>query len=543
MSFGLYVIFIVVLALLVTYAVRSYLPRTCERQLPCKTVVLPLTSNHSSSVVPLYNVDFTRGTYRILQPGRYKLMEDIWFDPPEHALSMYQAQSAAYMLGFFAAVTIECDRVDLNLNGFSIQQSKRHLLRQRFFSCIELGPSPFMNHQGPVPFTTEYFGVRHITIHHGTLGRSAHHGIHGNCAQHLHLHHLQVRDFEVSGIALNGCVHVRISDAVVGPAARTVPCSTSFSHAISLLHVLSRKSKCLDTHVDGIGTGHEVRAALQSAVDDFERQGLQSPYVSLFGPVDGPFDANMYGIVLNCAGVAVNQLPTSRDVSRRHLLGNQQITLERVTVSSIYSVPVELHGLSAPGRDASGYGLNVQRDLVGAVFNVDACSEAGTYTGTVLSNVQIWAAAAMGQGAAHKPTHGCPFVGSGGGGGTIAPSIIRWACERQEVDVPSQHDTVGGGDGMAHVMKGNIGILISQALQVTMNEVQVHDVTNGATEDSSRQYFHHQDPNIIPCASFGILVNSSEDVVARGLQCTVDHTIPHSHGWYLAGDCVNVHRE
>ena len=56
-------------------------------------------------------------------------------------------KGGAYHLGFFSAITIECSGVVLDLNGYTIQQTKKHNLHQRF-SVIELANAPFIPSQG-----------------------------------------------------------------------------------------------------------------------------------------------------------------------------------------------------------------------------------------------------------------------------------------------------------------------------------------------------------------------------------------------------------
>ena len=64
----------------------------------------------------------------------------------------YPTNNGPYTLGFFAAITIECNNVVIDLNGKSIRQSNEFYLKQRFFSIIELASSPFIPKQGPAHF-------------------------------------------------------------------------------------------------------------------------------------------------------------------------------------------------------------------------------------------------------------------------------------------------------------------------------------------------------------------------------------------------------
>ena len=173
--------------------------------------------NTPEAIIHLRQSDFIGGTVRITRPGIYVLQEDIVFEPnPHHDFfptpnqiisGQYPVGSkGAYHLGFFAAITIETEGVILDLNGYTVQQSKLHNLQQRFYANIELANAPFIANQGPADFTTEsiYRAATKVLVCNGTLGLSSHHGIHGNAMKEIFLHKLIISDFEVAGIALNG---------------------------------------------------------------------------------------------------------------------------------------------------------------------------------------------------------------------------------------------------------------------------------------------------------------------------------------------------
>ena len=131
--------------------------------LTSKATPVEVIKTSSNNIIELYQKDFTEGTYRILEPGYYKIMEDIEFDfnnnensvdDPCNAWFPLEEQSDKYpgagdyrdnyFLGFFAGVTIESDDVVLDLNGFELRQSKAFYYAQRWFSVIELASSMFL---------------------------------------------------------------------------------------------------------------------------------------------------------------------------------------------------------------------------------------------------------------------------------------------------------------------------------------------------------------------------------------------------------------
>lgn len=124
---------------------------------------------------PTFNItqaNFTPGTLRIVERGKYVLQENITFDPnppdpanttskngvrfePYDAYHPTAEQMAdgtypapLYTLGFFAAITVETSGVKIDLNGFAIEQSVGHALMQPFFAVIELANAPFITAQG-----------------------------------------------------------------------------------------------------------------------------------------------------------------------------------------------------------------------------------------------------------------------------------------------------------------------------------------------------------------------------------------------------------
>ena len=125
-----------------------------------------VTKTSENNIVELYQKDFEEGTYRIKEPGYYKIMEDIVFDfnnidketeeynNPTDGWFPLDSQQDKYpgagqyrdnfFLGFFAGITIECDDVILDLNQHELRQSKPFYYAQRWFSTIELASSMFL---------------------------------------------------------------------------------------------------------------------------------------------------------------------------------------------------------------------------------------------------------------------------------------------------------------------------------------------------------------------------------------------------------------
>ena len=135
-----------------------------------------ITFNSAETLRPpqtvyLTNKDFVAGTLIISRPGRYVLAEDISFRPnsvsgdsttpedlsPSQILGCCNPLSdqlksnggpyddAAYGLGFFSAIAVVTDNVEIDLNCYILEQSEEHALMQRFFPSLS---SP-IDHSSP----------------------------------------------------------------------------------------------------------------------------------------------------------------------------------------------------------------------------------------------------------------------------------------------------------------------------------------------------------------------------------------------------------
>ena len=176
------------------------------------------------STVYLKQTDFDNGTVRLKWPAYYIFNENIVFNPNPGLLSeggkdwmptqeqMSGGKNAEYPgmpygpydLGFFAAITVEAKNIIINLNGYTLCQSKEHHIQQRFYANIELASTPFIPKQGPANFGDSIVSADNCWITNGYLGLSSHHGIHGNGMKNCIIENLNIYDYEVGAISING---------------------------------------------------------------------------------------------------------------------------------------------------------------------------------------------------------------------------------------------------------------------------------------------------------------------------------------------------
>lgn len=192
--------------------------------------------------------DFTKGTKIIDEPGKYKLCEDIVFNPnaptgnslsdgafdPDYDL--YDKNN--YGLGFFAAIAISAPNVEIYLNCHTIEQSAGHALMQRFFAIFELANSPFLPNVGPANFVGEgspFASASNVVIQGpGIIGRSSHHGIHGNENSNITIQDVVFKDFEVAAVSLNNVDDLTIEGCTIPHNRQNVPILGSFSAATQI---------------------------------------------------------------------------------------------------------------------------------------------------------------------------------------------------------------------------------------------------------------------------------------------------------------------
>ena len=215
---------------------------------------------HCGNCTLLRQSDFDHGTYQIKKGGLYVLCEDVEFNPdPQYLQSNSKySENKAYSMGYFAAITVECDNVIIDLQGCTIRQSYEHYFAQRFFNVIELASSPFITNQGPALVNQStsdypYTAANHCLIINGTIGLSSHGGIHGNNNEHILLQKINVQDFESCGIQLNG-VHNAFIDCVTLTGILIAPVRSLTFTMLQHLHALQEQASSTATDSSGLAT-------------------------------------------------------------------------------------------------------------------------------------------------------------------------------------------------------------------------------------------------------------------------------------------------
>ena len=478
--------------------------------------------------------DFTTGTYLIKTPGRYCLVEDVSFNPnsleymqanvdrfahPYNTSDVLPSQythrggpydPSAFGIGFFAAIAISADGVELDLNGHLLEQSKEHNLQQRFYANIELADRPFISGQGPHSFGA-LNAAKNVIVKNGRLGRSSHHGIHGNDNENVLLQDLVITDWEVASVALN---HVKglVVERVRAASRNDIPVVGRFSVGRFLrpyINCLVDSGAPYALRVQGqTKTVHdiqeELRHALSRVFHDIVERGegrinsnKHPAEYALFHNKLGVVDGNAYGFLVNSRGVAVNAFPSMPLT----VAASNDVVLSNVVLDRVEADVQEIVGLTNPDQNG------IQIDAVGAAFQIfnrhpdtndllTLSSEEplqAEYVGNPVSNAQALVAKAVHEG----------WFGDHAGGCRAHLDVSRLSIMRDTVDwieaVPGSGEAklatlrshlpdpgyICNGDTMFHVNKGVIGFKLDGAANVTVRNCLARAVVNHGQLGSS----------------------------------------------------------
>ena len=455
--------------------------------------------NTPRAIVYLRQSDFDNGTVRIKTPGIYILRENIDFNPNVNNDSMPTSEqntsglypsvgNSPYRLGFFAAITVESDDVIIDLNGYTLQQSRLHFLQQRFYANIEVASAPFIGPQGPGVALGEndYRSGNKVLIMNGTLGRSSHHGVHSNFNESVVFHNLIIENFLVAGIAMNGLTNGVFNNITVRNSTTENPVLFSYSQARFIRSTLESVPSDFSLNVLGQNVSAQtILSELETELEVTKNQYLNSQAITstLFNNsnTNGDSDGNIYGIALNVTGVLVNDFLDTRPQSvfgGNFEVRNDYIHMQDITINNVSSSPRDIIGIDVSGNDGlSGYTSNnhLVKGPFGDVFDSNFNSSedlSGTYVPNVLANAQ----AIIGK---YKFMNPNASVGTG----YITEPVLNWIAGTEpslyDIVENDNHDLLSfeyGIDGMAHIMKGNIGLFMSGAEHITGENITVSNV-------------------------------------------------------------------
>jgi len=455
----------------------------------------------TQQVTYLTNADFT-GTYIITSPGIYQLTEDIimgdhceenGFMPLPNS-TMYPPEEG-YWLGFFAAIAVASNNVFLDLNQKTISMSREMLVRQRFFSIIELGKRPFKAATGPPQFahlTTEFPVARNFVVTDGTLGLSSHMGIHGVDNTNIWIDQVTVRDFETGGIQLNGARNVHISNTEVGPSLGyyshatqavlgkhgAVPGMATLSQAFLLLRVAAMEGVDQEPAIVELANSVEAFTEAFLAGEDFEER--EQVFVNLDKVPDG---SAMYGILFVAAKIAIHDFAAcgisnvAADTFGPLNLTNVNISRLKLKTDEVIHITALSAGVRKPVMGPAG-------DLF-QFFRLR--NNSGHYVGNVLSDAQIALGGMKREEVASGPSGDESvesferYIFEKYGATNIPEAVVTWstgAISFEEMNQTISAEPVCEKDAMNHHNKGVIGLRIEQYSSVNLHNIKTERLEN-----------------------------------------------------------------
>jgi len=468
------------------------------------------SASEKARVTMLDRSHFHRGTLRIRSSGTYRLAEDITFSPNHPGRSWSRIppdtaeypQQGGYFLGFFAAVAIEANNVELDCQGHEIKMAPAFHKRQRFYSNIELGSSPFPLGQGPPQFASTHSTTmapvvaNHTVIKNCRLGLSSHHSIHGNDNRYVTIDNVQMYDFEVAGVSLNGASHVDMRHLKIGPSLRKTFRAT-LSQAIYLDHVANtlmeaNSAVALAKRMTPVvlrrrgKSAHALFRQLRKDLVQYMADGTGSLKDVVGDGNELPDGSAVYGLLLHRSGIAVNELGFCADDADMGAERVSNISLQDINISGLSIKVNQVARLFVHDKVVMGPAGDVfqpTRLWTGSCFK---------YRGNSLSDAQI----AIGKtcraleqilsAAEHKFYCGgtnIPFtVLDWAAGKWTCGSTIYWVRAISRKTHWSRLDCKA--DAMSHYNKGAFGMRLGFQEDVTVKDVLVEDIENRGTPNA-----------------------------------------------------------
>jgi hypothetical protein len=466
-------------------------------------------------------------------------MEDVEFKPFEtfsdifESLASFPLADHHFVLGYFAAIIINGENIELDLNGFELKQSPLHNLQQRFFALIEMADRPFLPGQGPAHFGTTLTSCKNIKIHNGILGLSSHYGIHGNNMENVALRDLTIYNYEVAGISLNGGVNLSIENVNVQHNYHHIKVTGLFSNAIftaKKLLVKQRENPYLSVTVHGQSvsiTDILIRlvASINDAYTDIQNGqpiGTVNRDSKLYDNSVNGFllDGNCYGIALNTTGLLVNEFKQNYEGK------NRNITLRNVVISDIKSKPVERLGLCEIPLDELGLNPQTSPTLNKGAFGdvplfFDCVDDQGRFTHD------------------YNPLILAQVLGAI----KISDSIMTWINTGSSdfYKRVSQLTVLNNLDIMAHVFKGTNGLFISSGNTISCSNMVIKNIYNYS--QPGKEEFVLRDHEYVGSRVTGVTIASSDNIRLNSI--TIDQLyseIGQACGFYYYGKCGSITR-
>jgi len=494
-----------------------------------------------SNVVYLYQSDFEDGTYRIRESGTYVVMEDIVFNFNAPSAEQMESDSfspnsvdvdelywfptrqqaardgeyaglydyiGAFTLGFFAGITVECDYVTIDLNGFTLSQHAHFYLQQRFFALIELASQPFVPGQGPANWGAgNDVYAQYVEIKNGNLGLSSHHSIHGNNNQFVTISNVQAAHFDVAGIQCNACSNVEITDCVVGPQNDNIPVLGRYTHCRAYLPRLKelqdlygeeeivfygREPVTVQTLIDRLVTQmdliyfHVIDGVQydEQAEQEEEWTAAKKLLLNPTGWMDG---GSSYGMLFGGAGAQVVGIGARHD-------DTADITISNVEIFGIYNAVLEKVKFTAD-FGATRLIFFDAMDWMAVEDQVDDVSSSN-YVGDAYTDITFAISRVVESWYFQNSLYVSPEMSAHVFEGDHAAFVSIFKQPNPDTDKGSQIIGGCGTDIQLHSSKGAIGLRVDGTQNMAVDNLFIHDIYNAADLGSQTWCGQYPGPDV-----------------------------------------------
>ena len=524
----------------------------------------------SQDVIPLYQSNFSKGTFLATVDGaHYRLEEDIVFDPENYRASEVSPYSdmAAFTLDFFAAFAVSARDVTLDLNGHWLNQSVAHRLQQRFFALVEVADRPFLRGQGPADFSGsmsgEIVGARDFKLFNGKLGLSSHHGVHGNNPRRLLIADVDIVDYEVAATSINGARDVVFHNVRALGTDTKIPVISTYSSGrfiepfveqlLGVFSSLGRPGPTATQAANRLLTAHaRLKVLMDQVFEDVVTNGMQTvdqanhpEAYDLFANPSGLIDGNPYGFFFHVRGVGVNGFQCDPDSPNHD--NSDHILVEQCEIRNTRGRVDEVVAVRAKGDPTGRQARGPAGDILRMGDIVDPAT--GAYSGTALSDVKISfyeLLKALGIPKDDQDVAGKKLAGTA----YIPDDIIAWARGNDGLFAAKVASgdllLTRGGDSMFHTNKGAVAFRASGGRYVCLERTNIVGVENvgfngkpvpfpGETEEMA-YYMGAEDgghPGQAPqrgymgADAYGIIVDAAKSALFRS------NTIRNVHSRYM----------
>jgi len=288
------------------------------------------------------NNSFKNGPLYITESGCYHFTENIVIDF-YNTKEKFWAHQKDNNFGFTAGIIIKVCDVEIDMCGYSIEQSIQDFCLQRFFALIQFNDMPFIIGKGPILEKREkIITPNNLVIKNGKFGLTSHQAILGNKNNKITLSNISVSNFEVTGITLNDVDNLDFNNSIIHSSNSNIPLSPFFSAFIFIYRILMTIMK-LSTNGQEIQRINLILKELINILEPFIDIIFNIDCLNELYNVDREFDfyinkkklspCNVQGIKITGSGPTVDEFHKS--INDDKSLNSRNIKIRNICINDI----------------------------------------------------------------------------------------------------------------------------------------------------------------------------------------------------------------